>query len=298
MGADPCGGAGTVRFGRRNGWLEAGQGHYNYATAIKGLDFTGLAAGVFESTPTAVAVWVYAELYGGWYPGMPTAGTKVQKGIHYSNANLVRVFDMFVQEAAAEGDVFHGETDVVSGRNDVGFWLTVHDAKARCDAAGVPFVKVCCEGSVEDMVEWARAHATDPADVEPGMPELERNEGEGHVIRASVGHYLVKIKNPAWADIGSGKPAGSEPSAAAAAATDTLIPFLPYLTPARAAAVFSKEAEDAVDMRNLAALVALFRADAVADMPEELRVAAGEGATAKRLTSLCFTVVREALLAR
>ena len=306
VGAD-----GQIKYGRRNGFIADGQGHYNYQEAIKGLDFVALATPFFardpepaastgDGTPVgpAVAVWVYMELYGGSYPGAAKVkgASVVQKGIYYSAANHVKVFDVFVQTAPGpDGETFHGDTDPFTGRSELGYWLPYAEVRARCTDGGIPVVLPVFEGSAADAVAWAKAHAADPAHIEEGMTPIAENGGEGHVVRASVGHFLAKIKNPAWSEISCGKSVASGAGGAVAAGSEPELRCVAYVTPARAAAVFSKMAESDVSMSNLTALVDALKADAIKDMDDVLKAEATEGKTARTFTSACFKVVREAL---
>ena len=299
VGAD-----GSIAFGRRNGFLADDERHYNFREAIKDLDFSGLAAS-FLARPSVSAVWVYMELYGGGFPGArkdPSAKL-VQKGIWYSNVNRVRVFDIFLQTATATADaapsgVFLGETDPITGTNDVGLWIPFHEARVACEETGIPFVSTRFQGTVADALAWAAAHAADKADVDDGMPDLEANAGEGHVVRSTAGHYLVKVKNPAWSEISKGNPVpvgGGTPSAPSV--SEAVVRCSAFYTPARVASVLSKESEADVSMANLPRLAKALRVDGLKDMTPEMAKEAVESKTNRTITALCFRLVRAALMA-
>ena len=269
---------GSLAFGRRNGFLSPGEKFCGYEKALEGLDFAGLANRVVIDAGgggSALAVYVYMELYGGAYPGAPkTSATCVQKGVYYSNVNRVVLFDVFVQTAPM-GAVAAADTEEAlemgeeaewdTGARAYGVWLPFHTAKAACEALAIPFVQVCFEGTYPAARAWASEHAADPAHADAGMPPLPSNPGEGHVARRVTGHRLLKLKNPAFDDIAHGKTtsnaAGTTASIAAAAG-------LEYITPGRVASVFSKLSREELTPRNVRALGALVQADAVADMED------------------------------
>jgi hypothetical protein len=318
---------GSLAYGRRNGFLAAGEKFYNYEAALAGLNFAALASMCIGKEEDALAVYVYMELYGGMYPGMPAGeGKCVQRGIYYANTNRVRVFDVFVQTAAmaisaavseasssgealeVEGAADAPDEDVAAasvgkdegsgngsdddqarawdrGETRTGRWLPFHVARLACKALDIPFVAACFQGTYAETKEWCIAHAGDEATVDPDMPPLAGNAGEGHVARRVTGHRLLKFKNPAFDEITTGK-AGKARTARPGGPPP--VPGAEYLTLGRAASVLSKVGMEERNIRNLRSLAQLLQQDAAAD-------AGPDFVPSKAFLSLCCAVMKAAL---
>lgn len=296
---------GAVTFSRRNGALAPGESHYSHAAVTASIDWAAFTA-PWLALPSTQAVWVFCELYGGWFPGterLPGASV-VQKGIGYARGNHVRVFDVFLQcspddwREPASGQHASTAANPHSGASDGGRFLPFDDVAARCAACGVPCVPVMFRGPFDAAAAWAAEHAADAAVVEPDvadvpLPAGTTNAGEGSVLRCAVGHTLVKVKNPAWNDIAAG--AGAN----AAAGPGKLLrdPSAPcegaeFLTPGRVASVFSKLPQAALARSNMKQLAALVKEDALAAMAPE---AAASASAAPAFSKACFRACVTAL---
>jgi len=272
----------AVTYGRRNGFLKPDEKFNGFQKAIEGLSFEKVAGEFMTTMPPLVAVWIYMELYGGVYPGATKTGaTPVQQGIYYSDVNRVRVFDIFVQTADAEG-VYNGDTDAITGTNELGQWVSFATMTAACARYDIPVVKTSFEGSYEDAFAWAQEHVTDLADAEADMPTIPENVCEGHVVRASTGHYLVKIKGPEWSEFRAAAQKG--PLRGKDAAATSADPALQFVTPGRVTSVLSKLTDDE-RCGNVKTIVGLLIVDVLKDMGSDAPPAS------RALTNACFTAV-------
>lgn len=307
----------VVAYGRRNDFLEPSESHYNCRTATKECNFTSLADELFAKYPGAIAVWVYMELYGGGFAGMPSLSSAklVQTGVYYSNTNVAKAFDVFVQmkqtvksteeivaaSAGADGRDGDGDTDVDhhDPKDDddddddthrrVGVWLPFADMAEACGRANIPVVKLVHESETfQGALDWALEHSADPADTEIGMPLLETsNSGEGTVVRSAFHHMLCKVKNPKFDEIVGfdRKKPRSAPQPKAELSSD----ILRVVNEARVASVCSKLSEDSLTPKNLAMIAKLVKEDAWADVPPDVQAEITQNKKqAAAFSSACF----------
>ena len=141
-----------------------------------------------------------------------------------------------------------------------------------CRALRVPFVPLSFVGAAADALEWARAHASDPAVLmRQDLPTLPDNIGEGFVVRPvrdalwNQGRVMLKAKsetfNETCRQVQPDLRAG-EMAAAAAAAACLVIPR------ARLEAVMSKQLPDDIGMHNFKQLNEALFQDVWRDQPE------------------------------
>lgn len=290
-----------VKYGRRSAFLSPGEEHYGAAGAGAALELDtklpALFSGLAMSHPTLTAVAVYGEVYGGWYPHPDVPAAKpsrkpVQKWLWYAPAVQLVAFD--VQLLLADGTAR---------------FMDFEDARFACRYVDIPFIPPAKRGPLQEVCEWAVAHAADNALAyyNPlGLPLLERNAGEGFVVRlvseavAGDDRALAKVKNPAFSEVAEGgdekkekAAADVDPAEAAGAAV-----ALKYLNEHRAAAVTSKMAAADVTPRNIKALAEALIVDAKAEPviePAEL-AAVADGKGAKAFTARAFSVMRAFLM--
>jgi len=223
----------AVVVGRRNGYVEAGGAHYGHTVADAAQQITPQLKQLYKrlAAPNAV-LRVYGEVYGGHYPDVPTHNCKpVQRGIWYNATIRIAFFDMCL----TTGDVEH--------------WYSFDDASCMCKHFHLPWVPAAFRGSVAQTVAWARSHAADGALMywnPDGLPMVDKNEGEGFVVRLVGPHHeLAKIKNPRFEEIAVGKT--TSVTATTAAASKSAEFAATFILPARAAAVASKVSEAELD---------------------------------------------------
>lgn len=189
---------------RRNGVLSDGEYFYGAQEVIRALRVK--LAAVAACWPEGTAVTVYGEIFGGHYLGLTAPKKGVQKGICYSDEVLFIAFDV---------------------RTDADGYLPYSDAVKLFEAAKLPHVPVYhIADTLADALVWAREHVEDCVRVSDftakTLPPLEENVGEGYVIRNAEGKdddLMVKIKSSRFAETIDED----------------------FLTPARVAAVLSKE---------------------------------------------------------
>ena len=156
---------GSLAYGRRNGFLAPGEKFYNYESAVAGLNFAALANMCIDKEEDALAVYVYMELYGGMYPGMPAGeGKCVQRGIYYANTNRVRVFDVFVQTAAA--GAVPGEAELAEALDVADTVVVADTADAVADTADA--VSDADAGEAKDEDEDEQSSAWDRGETRQG----------------------------------------------------------------------------------------------------------------------------------
>lgn len=259
-----------------------------------------------------VAIAVYGEVYGGWYPHADVPAAKpsrrpVQRGVWYSPQVRIVAFDVRLETSDATA---------AGGTSNKTAFLPFDAASAACTAVGIPFIAVAKAGPLDEVCEWAVAHSRDNALAHynpEGLPLLEDNAGEGFVVRLAIeaasedgsARALAKVKNPSFAEVAEGSPAPTvggagdkpvDPAEAAGAAVAAK-----YLNEHRAAAVISKLPDAEVTPKNLKALAEALAADARADPvieADELAAVAGTGKGARVFTARAFAVMKAFLAAR
>jgi Rnl2 family RNA ligase len=245
MSVTICREDGSVKFGRRNGYLSLDTAFYGSQAVVPPL---ARWASLLEAVPlTANRVTVFGELYGGGYPHpevAPSPGSGlVQKGVFYSPQKRFAAFDIRVDN-------------------------TYMDLPAAIDIFkryDIPYVVPVLEGSFAAATEWARAHRSD--DVDPSwyqvdLPIIPGNAGEGWVVRPvreTTNKYgermMFKIKNPKFGETAP-EAAPSAPSSKPEEGTSVLV------TAARVSNVLGKELPETLTFKNFAHLVDLVVQDA------------------------------------
>lgn len=286
----------AVHWGRRTAWLCAGESFYGHDAAAARASLPPklrqLAEALAATRPLR-GVAVFFEVYGGAYPidaaatsagavpvaagpaaAAPKAAAKpaprqkpVQQGVWYAPTTTLAAFD--VRLDAADGASWFMDWD---------------DAASVLERAGIPVVPAVFRGPATAACAWASAHAADNAVAHynpSGQPLLPDNGGEGWVVRlvceavdADGQRALVKIKNARFAEVAhGGGGGGARGRGGAGGSGEGMPPDLAtanaladmFLTPARMAAVASKELPANLHARNTRALTAALVADARAD---------------------------------
>lgn len=294
---------GVLKYGRRGAFLDASDDHYGARAAGADLELDVKMPELFARLAAAneglAAVAVFGEVYGGSYPHPSVPAVKparkpVQKRVWYATRIRIAGFDV--------------RLDFADGRRH---FLPFDDAKAACDAEGIPFVPVAKRGTLAEVCQWAVDHAADDALAHynpEGLPLMApgKNTGEGFVVRfaqevaCGSDRAVAKIKSPAFAEITEAPP--KRDPAAAAAALDPAEQLArdiaaKYMNVNRAAAVASRLPERQVRVENMRALAEALAADARADptiQPDEL-AAVADGKGARAFNTKAIHVMREFL---
>lgn len=190
------------------------------------------------------SVQLYGELYGGLYrhKDVPDSDrvAAIQKEIQYGPDRYFIGFDVRVN----------------------GTWLDFEDAKAICEECGIPFVPIVARGTRLEMQDWATEHRNDPVKepiLAPGMPPIEGNIGEGHVIRPTklvAGKRLcLKIKADHTSEVATKakkprKKESKEPE------DDVTAAWRLHLVPHRITNVVTKATDEERTMKNVRLLAA------------------------------------------
>jgi Rnl2 family RNA ligase len=120
----------------------------------------------------ASTIVVYGELFGGWYPGIEQkkGSQKVQKGVSYCPQNEFYAFDLLVD----------------------GEFVSYDLAVTLFDRLGFYHAAVLYRGTFDQVLAWSKAHYEDVSTVPAmfGLPELDGNVREGHVLKPVTTRYL------------------------------------------------------------------------------------------------------------
>lgn len=180
-------------FCKRSGEIPAGENFYAFRS--QGLPeklagpgdrlFADLQGRLGEGGLAVVAVQVYGELFGGHYPHpdvSPVPGLlPVQRGIWYSEHLEFIAFDVAVIATRGGGG---------GGQVEERFNLAWGDARACCEAAGMPFTQPLAIGPLSDMLDFPIVFESTIHQL-LGLPPLgalgQTNVAEGVVVRPADG---------------------------------------------------------------------------------------------------------------
>ena len=225
---------------------------------------------------------IYGELFGGYYPGMKTTASAVQRGVVYSPHREFLAFDVL-----ADGE-----------------WLTRKEIRDLGVDQVVPFVPILFGGLTFDE---ALALTPEFDSVIPeylGYPYEGVNGSEGLVIA----HYsqkvtdklgeraVVKKKSTKFAEI---KRNGTKGERRAIDDHPLLAPLSEYVTDARYDAVVSKVGE--VSIKDMSRLIGLYTLDvledAIADevLPQEYKKVDGYSTLSKQLSKVIVELLKTKL---
>ena len=259
-----------VLFGRRNGYLDlVKETHYDVQRVVGKYDWARLA----DLFPAATSVTVYGELYGGVFGNLGGAGA-VQREVHYSPTREFVMLDICVDDTM----------------------LDLYDMMHIAKRLKVPVPPIAFKGLAQDVYDWAKAHAEDPAvlmdhTLDPIHLQGAKNTGEGWVIRPvkerafhGEGRVLLKVKSRTF-DEACHMPKKT-PQQQQQQGTSVIVPV------GRVTAVLSKEAESSLTMDALPVLADLVLQDILKDTPEIRE----NPKLFKATRAACFTAVRHVLV--
>src|SRR3990167_372946 len=91
-----------VNFGKRTGLLKPDEKFYEYQSLIPELEEK--MRRLKTQIPSTSSIVVFGELIGGYYPGLPSNGSRLQKGIDYFNGKEFVAFDLMVDTRFLSND--------------------------------------------------------------------------------------------------------------------------------------------------------------------------------------------------
>jgi len=184
----------TVSFGKRTGFVEAGEKFYDYEELLD--RYTPKVIALFSiiknNIPAIKTVTVFGEMCGGSYPHPDVKNTPrtmvIQKGVHYCPNHEFYAFDLYITTA------------------DSGRYLTVDEVNAFFEQGGFFYAKTLFRGTFDDCLHYPN---DSPSQISAwlGLPPIEDNICEGIVIRPVAPLYLsngsrvlLKSKNARFAE--------------------------------------------------------------------------------------------------
>ena len=184
----------TVSFGKRTGFVEAGEKFYDYENLLERYmpRVIALFSTVNESIPDLKMLAVFGEMFGGKYPHSDVKNDSktvvIQKGVFYCPNHEFYAFDLYVNTEN-------------SGR-----YLTVDEANALFERGGFFYAKTLFRGTLAECLKYPN-NAPSRISTWMGLPPLENNICEGIVIRPVEPTYLsngarvlLKNKNARFAE--------------------------------------------------------------------------------------------------
>jgi len=255
----------TVSFGKRTGFMEAGEKFYDYEELLE--RYTPKATALFsivkETLPNIGTITVFGEMFGGKYPHPDVKNDSkipvIQKGVSYCPAHEFYAFDLYV-------------TNEETGR-----FLSVDEANGFFEKGGFFYAKTLFRGTLNDCLKYPNLFQSRISGW-LGLPPIEGNICEGIVIRPVEPIYLrngsrvlLKSKNAHFAEKKSVKKREPklfvEPSY-----SDSLNNLLPvteqYITENRLNNVVSKIGQISVP-KDTGKLIGLFSKDILDDFLKE-----------------------------
>jgi Rnl2 family RNA ligase len=255
----------TVGFGKRTGFIEAGEKFYDYEELLeryrpKVISLFSTVKGVISNITTLT---IYGEMFGGKYPHPDVKNNPktiiIQKGVHYCPQHEFYAFDLYI-------------TTPESGR-----YLTVDEMNLFFEQASFFYAKTLFRGTLEACLKYPNDA---PSQVSGwlGLPPIIDNICEGIVIRPVTPLYLqngarvlLKSKNERFAEKKAVKKRAPklfiEPSYSAA--LNDLLPVVEqYVTENRLNNVVSKIGQISVP-KETGKLIGLFSKDILDDFLKE-----------------------------
>lgn len=202
--------------GRRSSWLDVkgGEVFHGLTHEAEFMDLGAKAQRALAEVPGADVVYFYGEIYGG-------SGRKpVQKEVKYTDGISVTFFDVLV---SAQG---------------TSRWLNRTEAERVCKTADLPWVATLFRGSLQDALEYSKAHYCEPTTWGTGSVR------EGHVLMPEESARIYIKGEPHRVGIKHKSPAFTERGTLTDATTDGVSLVKSFINKARWDSVRSKEREN------------------------------------------------------
>jgi Rnl2 family RNA ligase len=184
----------TVGFGKRTGFVEAGEKFYDYETFVERYNpkIIALYTIVKEKHPDIKTITVYGEMFGGRYPHRDVKNNAqipmIQKGVFYCPTHEFYAFDLYV-------------TTGESAR-----YLPVDEMNGFFEQGHLFYARTVFKGTLNECLQ----HPNDFQSLIStwlGLPPLENNVCEGVIIRPvepmwlrNGSRVLLKNKNARFAE--------------------------------------------------------------------------------------------------
>jgi len=255
----------TVSFGKRTGFVEAGEKFYDYKELLE--RYTPKVIALFsiikEKIPDVKTITVFGEMFGGKYPHPDvknnTKTMVIQKGVYYCPNHEFYAFDLYI----------------MTGEN--GRYLTVDETNNFFEQAKFFHAKTLFRGTLDECLQYPNDFQSQISNW-LGFPPIEDNICEGIVIRPVEPTYLhngarvvLKNKNARFAEKKSVKKRAPklfvEPSYSES--LNNLLPVTEqYVTENRLNNVVSKIGQISVP-KDTGKLIGLFSKDILEDFLKE-----------------------------
>jgi len=184
----------TVHFGKRTGFVEAGEKFYDYEVVLE--RYTSRVIALFslvkQNVPDLMTLSLFGEMFGGKYPHPQVKNDPkimlIQKGVHYCPHHELYAFDLYLTI------------------NESGRFLSVDEANAFFEQGGFFYAKTLFRGSLNQCLQFPN---DGPSSIATWLelPPIEDNICEGIVIRPVATTYLhngarvlLKSKNARFAE--------------------------------------------------------------------------------------------------
>ncbi|MCL1973559.1 MAG: RNA ligase, Rnl2 family [Bacteroidetes bacterium] len=183
-----------VRFGKRTGFVEAGEKFYDYGSLLERYtpQVVMLFAGVKQNYPELQTLTLFGEMFGGKYPHPQVKNDPkimlIQKGVYYAPQHELYAFDLYLTI------------------NDSGRFLPVDEANAFLEQGRFLYAQSLFRGTLDQCLKFPN---DGPSQISQwlGLPPIEDNICEGVVIRPVIPTYLhngarvlLKSKNARFAE--------------------------------------------------------------------------------------------------
>lgn len=184
----------TVAFGKRTGFIEAGEKFYDYEELLERYTpkVKALYSTVKNDIPQMESMIVFGEMFGGKYPHPEIKNAPrtmlIQKGVHYCPNHEFYAFDLYVTTETS------------------GHFLTVDEGNRYFEQASFFYAKTLFRGTLNECLKYPNDFQSRIA-LWLGLPPFEDNICEGVVIRPIEPSYLsngarvlLKNKNARFAE--------------------------------------------------------------------------------------------------
>lgn len=259
-----------VKIAKRTAFIgkEEEKAFYNCSSVIE--KYSEKIIQIFHYT-NAKNIIVYGELFGGFYPGIASAETPIQKGINYCPHHEFFAFDI-----KADGK-----------------FLNYDEAIKLFEKVNLIYARILFRGTLQEALKWSDEHKSDASTIPGyfGLPVLAKNKREGHVLKPVESKHthngariMLKDKNSTFSE----KQAfPKEKVECDPALKDSIMTALEYITPQRYDNVVSKIGE--VSKKDMGKLVGLLSKDAIEDYLKEH----GDGGLEKKQLKTLFKAMNE-----
>ena len=188
FGCGVCDGVvGNMWVGRRRGILKEGDSLYNYKSVVEkyGDRVQKMLSGYArEKGVVNGGLYLYGELFGGWFNGKSESGAKrIQKKVEYAPWNDFIVFDMAVRlsENGEKNEYYMDHDDLVELCKKYGVRVLESICRGTFDEVCEKLGKVCFESTIPGLLGV------------DGHESLEGNIAEGCVLKpVKYGRYMGK----------------------------------------------------------------------------------------------------------